>query len=278
MPLSALADEAAIGVFDSGVGGLSVLRAIRDQLPEEDLLYLADSGHAPYGDRDAGFITERAARITEFLLACGVKAIVVACNTVTVVAIERLRSWCPVPIVAMEPAIKPASMATRSGVVGVLATSRTLASPAVAQLCALHGTKIRILLQACPGLVEQVERAELASHATRSLLARYIAPLLEAGADTIVLGCTHYPFLRPLVRDIVGRDVSILDPAAAVARQLARRLGPHRARLRAGRVAQERFFSSAPLAQARAVMSALWGKSVDVHAFDGAPRVRAAER
>jgi glutamate racemase len=162
--------DAAIGVFDSGVGGLSVLHAIRRELPDENLIYVADSGHAPYGDRHADVITGRATTITEFLLASGVKAIVVACNTVTVVAIERLRSWCPVPIVAMEPAIKPASLRTKSGVVAVLATSQTLASPTVARLHAAYGGEVEILLKACPGLVEQVERVELTSDTTRSLL------------------------------------------------------------------------------------------------------------
>ena len=263
--MRALPGEAPIGVFDSGVGGLSVLHAIRRELPAEHLLYMADSGNAPYGDRDAGFIIDRATAISEFLLASGVKAIVVACNTATVVAVEKLRSWCPVPIVAMEPAIKPASRCTRSGVVGVLATSQTLASSRVAQLCADYGSDVEILLTACPGLVEQVELAELASETTRSLLLSYISPLLEAGADTIVLGCTHYPFLGRLIRQIVGPDVFIVDPAAAVARELARRLGTNRTPLLPGRAAEERFFSSAPSEQARLVMSALWGRSVVVH-------------
>ena len=257
-------DEAPIGVFDSGVGGLSVLRSIRQELPAEHLSYIADSANAPYGDRHAAFIEDRASIITEFLLMAGVKAIVVACNTVTVVAIEKLRAWCPVPIVAMEPAIRPASSCTRSKVVGVLATSQTLASCNVARLCALHGNDVRILLQACPGLVEQVERTDLTSETTRSLLMRYLSPLLEAGADTIVLGCTHYLFLRQLIGEIAGPDVSIVDSAAAVARELARRLGPNR-KTSHGHIGQEQFFSSAPPEKARISISALWGRPVIVH-------------
>lgn len=260
-------NEAPIGVFDSGVGGLSVLRSIRRELPAEHLSYVADSGNAPYGDRHVAFIEDRATIITEFLLASGVKAIVVACNTVTVVAIEKLRAWCPVPIVAMEPAIRPASGRTRSGIVGVLATSQTLASPNVARLCALYGNDVQILLQSCPGLVEQVERTELTSATTRSLLLRYISPLLEAGADTIVLGCTHYLFLSQLVAEIVGPSVSIVDSASAVAQELARRLGSNRRTSLRSQTGHERFFSSAPPEQARTTISALWGRPVMVHAL-----------
>lgn len=260
-------NEAPIGVFDSGVGGLSVLLSIRRELPAEHLSYVADSGNAPYGDRHAAFIEDRATEITKFLLASGVKAIVVACNTVTVVAIEKLRAWCPVPIVAMEPAIRPASGRTRSGVVGVLATSQTLASPNVARLCARYGNDVRILLQSCPGLVEQVERTELTSDATRLLLLRYISPLLEAGTDTIVLGCTHYLFLRQLIGEIVGPNVAIVDSADAVACELVRRLGFHRTTSLQSQGGYEQFFSSAPLEQARTTISALWGRPVMVHAL-----------
>ena len=252
-----------IGVFDSGVGGLSVLREIRLQLPEESLLYVADSGHAPYGDRPPAYIEARATAIVEFLLDAGARAIVIACNTATVIAARSLRSWCPVPIVAMEPAIKPAVALSRSGVVGVLATRRTLESPSVARLCELHGQRARILLQPCPGLVEQVERGELETGATRRLLETYLHPLLSAGADTLVLGCTHYPFLVPLIRELAGPQVSIVDPSAAVARELRRRLGPGAGpSAEAARHGRERFFTSGPLPGSRAVMTALWGSDV----------------
>jgi glutamate racemase len=271
--MDAFPDEAPIGVFDSGVGGLSVLRGIRKQLPAEHLSYVADSANAPYGDRHAAFIEDRASTITEFLLMSGVKAIVVACNTVTVVAVEKLRTWCPVPIVAMEPAIRPASSYSKSKIVGVLATSQTLASCNVARLCALYGNNVRILLQACPGLVEQVELAELASEKTRSLLVQYLSPLLESGADTIVLGCTHYLFLGQLIREIAGPNVSIVDSTTAVARELARRLGPNR-KTSQGQVGYERFFSSAPPEQAGIAISTLWGRPVIVHGL--APGSRAS--
>ena len=266
--MNQLLAHAPLGVFDSGVGGLSVLRAIRRELPAEDLLYLADSGNAPYGDRDASFIIARATWITNFLLAEGAKAIVVACNTATLVAVANLRSWCPVPIVAMEPAIKPASATTRSGVVGVLATSQTLASQGVARLCTAYGANISILLQAAPGLVEQVERGDLGGVKTRALLVGYLQPLLDAGADTLVLGCTHYPFLIDLIREIVGPEVTLVDPAAAVARELARRLDLGQALAAADQVGHERFFCTAKPEQMQAVLSSLWGSEVRVEAAE----------
>jgi glutamate racemase len=260
-------EDQPIGVFDSGVGGLSVLHAIRRELPDENLLYAADSGNAPYGDRDADFIKSRALLMTRFLLAQGAKTIVVACNTATVVAVGELRSWCPVPVVAMEPAIKPASQITKSGIVGVLATRRTLASANVARLCEAHGDSVKFLLQACPGLVEKVERAELSSEATRALVAGYLSPLLAAGADTLVLGCTHYPFLMQLMQEIAGPQVLIIDPAVAVAREVARRLGPNRIAISRSRSVTTQFFSSSPLAEAQTAISALWGEQVTVHAI-----------
>lgn len=216
--------SAPVGVFDSGVGGLSVLHDIRALLPHEDLLYVADSGHAPYGDKKPEFIAARSVAITRFLIAQGAKAVVVACNTATSAAVATLRAEFELPIVAMEPAVKPAVATSRSGVIGVLATTRTLASENLAQLKERFGAGSDILLQACPGLVECVEARELSSDATRELLRGFVAPLLERGADTLVLGCTHYPFLIPLLQDIAGPAVTIIDPGPAVARELRRRL------------------------------------------------------
>jgi len=256
-----------IGVFDSGLGGLSVLQAIRRALPCEDLLYAADSGHAPYGDRDEAHIIERSLRMVDFLVGSGAKLIVVACNTATVVAAERLRAAFDIPIVAMEPAIKPAAAITRTRVVGVLATSRTLASPAVSRLCERYGADVDIRLQACPGLVTQVERGELDSEVTRELLAQYVLPLLAAGADTLVLGCTHYPFLEPAIRRLAGPDVTIVESAAAVAREVTRRTAGLRHPGQGARLGQARFFTTAEVADARLRMSALWGSTVAVSAL-----------
>lgn len=216
--------DSPIGVFDSGVGGVSVLRAIRQALPDEKLLYLADSAFAPYGDREPDYIIDRCLTINEFFRAQPVKAIVVACNTASALAIADMRARSDIPIVGIEPAIKPAAMQTKTGVVGVLATSRTVRSDGVKRLCDQHAHNVRVLLQACPGLVEKIERNKLQHNDTNTLLRRYLEPLLDAGADTIVLGCTHYPFLRENIAAIAGDEVRLIEPGAAVARQLVKRL------------------------------------------------------
>lgn len=213
-----------IGIFDSGIGGLSVLRHIREHLPHEHLLYFADSQHAPYGAKSADFIIERSRALTEFLLAQGAKAIVVACNTATAAAIQTLRQEFTLPIIGMEPAVKPAAAATKTGVIGVLATTGTLKSAQFAALLANYGQHIQVVTQACVGLVECVERGDLDSASTRALVRQYVTPLLNAGADTIVLGCTHYPFVRSIIAEVAGPEVSLIDTGAAVARHLEHRL------------------------------------------------------
>lgn len=215
----------SIGIFDSGVGGISVLREIRALLPDEHVIYYADSGYCPYGGKPAAEIQARAAAITEFLLARGARLVVVACNTATIAAVEMLRATYPVPFVGMEPAVKPAAALSKSGVVGVLATGAALAGEKFHRLVAAHAQGLRFITQPCPGLVEQVERGELDSPATRELVQRYTGPLLAQGADVLVLGCTHYPFLRPVIQDVVGAGVSLLDTGAAVARQVQRVMG-----------------------------------------------------
>ena len=253
-------------MFDSGVGGLSVLRAIQQALPSEDLIYVADSAHAPYGDKSEAYITERTLRVGIWLAQAGVKAITVACNTATAVAAQTLRAQTHLPIVAIEPAIKPAVSLTRSGVVGVLATSQTVQSASVARLSTQYGGNTRILLQACPGLVEQVERAELNSDRTNALLRQYIEPLLAQGADTLVLGCTHYPFLRGSIQDIAGPSVTLLDPAQAVARELVRRLGPD-VRSSGGPAGRVFMLTSGDVSQTRDVVRQLWIGACEIVAW-----------
>ena len=213
-----------IGMFDSGLGGLSVAREVHKLLPGEDILYLADNAWCPYGGRPHEVIRERAHSMAEHLLEHGAKLIVVACNTATIAAVESLRATYPVPFVGMEPAIKPAVAATHSGVVGVLATGASLSGEKFHQLVARHAAGVRVITQPCPGLVEQVEAGHLNSDATRALLAQYVEPLILAGADVLVLGCTHYPLLRPLIESMVGPQVHVMDTGAAVARQTARLL------------------------------------------------------
>jgi len=261
---SGLSHLAPIGVFDSGVGGLSVLREIRRALPHEDLIYVADSGHAPYGDRDSDFIETRSVAIVDFLLARGAKAIVIACNTATAAAVATLRARYRMPIVAMEPAVKPAAANTRSGVVGVLATRGTVESAAFAQLIERFGADAKVLAQACPGLVERVEAGDPSGPESRALVERYVRPLVEQGADTLVLGCTHYPFLAPLIAEIAGPDVAIIDPAAAVARELKRRLETASLLSPATHRGEETFWTSAAVDQARAVFAGLWQADVEI--------------
>jgi glutamate racemase len=214
----------SVGVFDSGVGGLTVLREIRRALPHEDIVYAADSRFAPYGEKPVEFIRERSSVIVRFLVEQGAKAIVVACNTATAVAVDALRAEFDLPIVAIEPAIKPAVARTTSGVVGVLATSQTLASQRYAALVERFGGGARIVAQACPGLVEQIEKGELTGEETRALVERFVSAPLAQGADTLVLGCTHYGFVSPLIESIAGPGVEILDAALPVAQELRRRL------------------------------------------------------
>lgn len=260
----AITPQNPIGVFDSGVGGLSVLREIRRELPGEDLLYVADSGHAPYGDKAREAIEARSVAIVEFLLSRNAKAIVVACNTATGAAVETLRARFQVPIVAMEPAVKPAAESTKSGVIGVLATSGTLGSNNFARLHERFGAKADILVQACPGLVELVEAGNLFGDKTRALVEKYLVPLLEQQADNIVLGCTHYPFLAPLIRDIAGPAVSIIDPAGAVARELRRRLANAGQLSDQGHAGTERFWTSGKPDKAQPVISQLWEAAIEV--------------
>jgi glutamate racemase len=219
-----VAAHTAVGVFDSGVGGLSVLRALREELPHEHFLYVGDSGCAPYGDRSAQFVIDRATAITEFLVSRDVKAVVVACNTATAVAVESLRARFALPIVAIEPAVKPAASRTRSRVVGVLATTGTLASPNVGKLLASYGADVEFVIQPCPGLADQIEKGELESPATRALVTRYVRPMIDKGSDILVLGCTHYPLIRSMIEDVAGLSVEVIDPAPPVARELRRRL------------------------------------------------------
>jgi glutamate racemase len=224
-------NNAPIGIFDSGVGGLSVLRHIRAQLPHENLLYFADSGFAPYGEKPEQVVAERSLAIARFLVGQGAKALVVACNTATVAAIKLLREHYPhMPIVGVEPGLKPGALASRNGKVGVLATEGTLAGQKFLLLREQisRDSKAQFLLQACNGLADEIELGVLDSDATRAMLERYIHPLLAQGADTLVLGCTHYPLAREAIEGVLARagahEVVLIDTGDAVARQLRRLL------------------------------------------------------
>jgi glutamate racemase len=260
-----------IGVFDSGVGGLSVLREIRRQLPSEDLVYVADSGFAPYGDKPPEFIQQRTGAIVQWLESRRAKAIVVACNTATGVAVDALRASTVTPIIAVEPAVKPAALETRSGVVGVLATHQTLASAKFGRLVSTHGADVDVLVQACPGLAEQVEKGELSGPHTQALVERYVRPLIERGADTLVLGCTHYPFLAGVIQSAAGSPVRLIDPAVAVAREVRRRLFALNRLAPDGRHGTEQFWTSGTPAEVQPVIAQLWQRAVEVSRLPPTP-------
>ncbi len=212
----------SIGIYDSGLGGLTVLRAVRALLPQHDLLYLADTAFCPYGSRPVEEVRERAHVCTNWLVSQGAGVVVVACNTASSAALELLRTEVSVPVVGMEPGIKPAIQASQTGQVGVLATGGTLAGTRFASLVQRFATQVAVHTIPCPGLVEQVEAGDLDGWATRALLEQYLSPLQAQDVDTIVLGCTHFPFLTPLIRELVGPHITIIDTGPAVARQVAR--------------------------------------------------------
>ncbi|NJL87322.1 MAG: glutamate racemase [Leptolyngbyaceae cyanobacterium SM1_1_3] len=256
--------SAPIGVFDSGVGGLSVLQAIRAALPYENLCYVADSGHVPYGTKTPEYLQKRSLVLTHFLLSQNVKAIVVACNTATVAAVAYLRATFTIPIIAIEPAVKPAVLATKTGIIGVIATAATLASDQFLRLLERFGSGVTILTQACPCLVAQVEKGDLASSTTRLLVQQYTAPLLVAGADTLVLGCTHYPFLRPLIDEVVGANITLIDTGTAVTRQLSNILAAQKLLNPSAQPGHEQFWTSGEVKKAQAVFRVLWRKPINL--------------
>lgn len=216
-----------IGVFDSGVGGLSVLRAIRRQLPLADLVYVADSANAPYGERDDAFISDRCHAISRFLSQQRVDGIVVACNTATAIAVQGLRDALPaLPIIGVEPGIKPGIALSTNKRVGVLATPGTLASAKFKALVEAQGREATLVLQPCPGLAKEIESGSLDRPELQSLINQFCAPLIQTHVDTVVLGCTHYPFATHLFRQALGPDVTLLDTADAVARRTADLLQP----------------------------------------------------
>jgi glutamate racemase len=266
-----------IGVFDSGVGGLSVLQHIRAALPDAHLIYVADSAFVPYGDKSPAYIESRSSIISRFLIEQGAEAIVIACNTATAAAAAGLRRRYALPIIGMEPAVKPAVAASKRGVVGVLATTGTLESARFAALLEKYAGNVKIVTQSCPRLVEVVERGDLQGAEARQLVVRYTTPLLKSGADTIILGCTHYPFLAPLIREVVGAQVQLIDTGKAVARELKRRIDLElptlpsppadpeaRTVLPTG---TERFYSSGDSVQAERIISKLWGRTVEVRSL-----------
>ncbi len=261
-----LSQSHPVGVFDSGVGGLSVLRAIRSALPAEDLLYLADQAHVPYGPRPLAQVRAFAEGITHYLLDQGAKLIVVACNAASAAALHYLRRTFPqVPFVGMEPAVKPAAERTRSGVVGVLATPATFQGALYASVLERFANGVTVLQHPCPGLVAQIESGQLDAPGTRAILEGALRPMLAQGIDTVVLGCTHYPFVIPLIQEVAGPEVRVIDPAPAIARQVRRVLAASGLRRKSGGTPGEvRYQTSGDPARLAALLIDLTGMAGEV--------------
>jgi glutamate racemase len=261
----ALDPHSPIGIFDSGVGGISVLRAIHELMPEESIIYFGDQGHVPYGSRTMDQIQSFSEAITRFLLKQGAKIIVVACNTASAAALKYLREKFPeIQFVGMEPAVKPAAEKTQTGKVGVLATPATFQGALYASVVERFANGVELFQDTCPGLVQQIEQGNLMGIETRRILENALRPMLEKNIDTIVLGCTHYPFVIPLIQQIVGENVRVIDPAPAVAKQAGRLLKARGLRNKAGLKAKVKFFTSGDPAALKSLLPTLLGGSGNV--------------
>ena len=255
-----------IAVFDSGLGGLTVLRALRSRLPHEDFFYFADTRFLPYGERPEAFLKQRGVLIAEALVRRGAKALVIACNTATAAAAEAIRAAIDLPIVALEPGVKPAVALTKTGVIGVLATTRTLASERFQRLVGNHAHHLKVLPVACPGLAEAIETQGPESPVVAALLDAFVAPLRAAGADVVVLGCTHYPWVAEAIARRMPAGVSLLDTGEPVARQLERLLAA--GQLLGGGHGHLNVATSGAPASVNATVSRLWGQSLPVEHWE----------
>ena len=256
-----------IGVFDSGIGGLSVLEHIRELLPLEDLIYVSDRAHLPYGNKHNDYILERSQAISKFLVEQQVKAIVIACNTATAVAVSQLRQTYSLPIIGMEPGVKPAIRQSRSGMIGVLATEGTLTSGKFQNLLQQHANGAEVVICPCHGWVEAIEHDGHDHQGTHEMVEQQLRPILRSGVDALVLGCTHYPFLRTTIEKAAGPAVSIIDTGPAVARQLYRRLADLNLLTKDSSPGSEAFWCSAPPQQTQTVMERLRSKPTLVRAL-----------
>ena len=254
-----------IGIFDSGVGGLSVLRAVREQMPNESVIYFGDQGHVPYGSRSMEQIQNFSEGITNFLREQNAKIIVVACNTASAAALRYLREKFPdVQFVGMEPAVKPAAEHTQTGKVGVLATPATFQGALYASVVERFANGVELLQSTCPGLVQQIEQGNLYGEETRKILKDALLPMLEKNIDMVVLGCTHYPFVIPLIQQIVGENVRVIDPAPSVARQAGRLLEAERVRNQSESNGAVMFNTSGDPESLKSMLPMLLGESGEV--------------
>lgn len=255
-----------IAVFDSGLGGLTVLRALRGRLPHEDYFYFADTRFLPYGDRPESFLKERGVLIARALEKRGAKALVIACNTATAAAAEAIRAAIKLPVVALEPGVKPAVALTRSGVIGVLATTRTLHSERFQRLVGNHAAGHQVLAQACSGLAEAIEMRGAHSPEVAALLDEFVLPLAAAGADVVALGCTHYPWVAEAIARRLPAGTRLLDTGEAVARQLERLLAA--GNLLGGGGGHLTVATSGAPASVGATVDRLWGQHLPVEHWE----------
>jgi glutamate racemase len=255
-------NSAAIGIFDSGVGGLSIAQCVAKSLPHENLIYVADTLNAPYGEKSLSFINERVIFIAQELIKKDIKALVVACNTATVNSIELLRSKVSIPVIGVEPAIKPASKLSQSKKVAILVTQATSNNSRFNDLVAEHKNGAEVFIQPCPGLVEFIEQNKQNSEACLQLLESYINPLISQGVDTLVLGCTHYPFALPQINNITNNKINIIETSAPVTLQLTKKLEEAGLCANKNQLGNNQFYSSQPSEQQQRLFSLLWKDSL----------------
>lgn len=255
----------AIGIFDSGLGGLSIMKAIRKLLPAEDLLYFGDCHFAPYGDRTEDYIVERAFSICDYFIERDVKAIVIACNTATAAAANKVRLHYDLPIIGVEPAIKPAVAASYTQKIGVLATTRTIKSTRYKNLIDRFAKGVEVISVACPGLMEIVEKGLWNEGSTYRLIDQYVAPFLLAGADQVVLGCTHYPFLSRQIASRLPPGTTLVDPSIPVARELTHRLSLINKLTKENKIGREEFIVTGDIGEPSTVISRLWNKDAVIY-------------
>lgn len=259
---------ALIGVFDSGVGGLSILDEALRQLPQHNFIYLADSANVPYGEKSSDWIAARSLTLCNYLASNGCDAIVVACNTATAEAIKQIRETLPIPIIGVEPGIKPAAMQSQNNIVGVLATEATLKSDKFNSLLNTLPSDCQFIKQAGAGLVPLIESGNADSEETLELLAKHLEPIQDAGADTLVLGCTHYPFLRKSIRKLLGESITLIDTSDAVVRQLKRQLESLQNNSSAQGFGSVLFLSSKNAALLLSMAQDLMSADLTLHAID----------
>jgi len=258
----------AIGIFDSGVGGLSIAQQISKQLPNEQLIYVADSDYAPYGDISNDKIIQRVNIIADWLVQKQCKAIVLACNTATVNAIDQLRKRLSIPIIGVEPAIKPAALKSNTKKIGILVTQATANNKRFLALVERYKNGAEVYVQPCLGLVELIEKGQQTSFKCQQLLRKYLAPLIEKNVDTLVLGCTHYPFATQLIKDIMTSKVTLMETAAPVSEQLERQLIKHQLLSNTPQSVVHKFYSSSENDKQNEIFSQLWGEKINLELFN----------